>query len=66
LKIAMFLMVLLAISAAAVLTVSIASNVSSRLPTSQMNAALFDVVPNDEEPNGDPVGGGGRGPGTPT
>jgi len=59
LKMTILFMVLLAFSIAAIATVSIASNVSLRVPTSRVQAVMFDAVSDDVEPNGDPVGGGG-------
>jgi hypothetical protein len=61
-KIAVFLMVLLMFSAATIATVSIASNMSLPVRTSQMQTVLFDADFNDEQPNGDPVEGGGGAP----
>ncbi|MFQ6086726.1 MAG: hypothetical protein ACE5OV_01770 [Candidatus Bathyarchaeia archaeon] len=63
-KIVIFFMVLLTLSAATIATVAIASNVSLPVPTGQMLEVMALVDSGDVQPaQGDPVGGGGRGPG---
>lgn len=62
-QIAIFFVVLLVLSAATIATVAIASNVCLPVPTGQMQTVLFDADSSDEQPNGDPVDGGGGGPG---
>jgi len=60
-----FFVALLTLSATATATVLIVSNVSSPLRTSQMYVVTFNAGSSSVEPNGDPVGGGGGGPGCP-
>lgn len=60
---AVLFMILLTLSATTIATVSIASNMCQLVPKSHVHTVLFDVDSKDEQPNGDPVGGGGGPPG---
>lgn len=57
-------MLLLTLSASTIATVSIASNVSLLVPTDQVQGIRLNSDFSSIEPNGDPVGGGGGGPGS--
>jgi len=63
LKIAILFIVLLTLSATTIATVSIASNLSLPILTSQAQIATLDAGFGNVQPNGDPVGGGGEAPG---
>jgi len=62
-KMRILLLGLLVFSAATIATVSIASSVSLPALANQTETVLFDTNFGDIEPNGDPVEGGGGGPG---
>ena len=64
-KIESFLLALLTISTVMGGAVLIACNMSTSDPQVEPQVAAFDRTIKSVEPNGDPVGGGGGGPGKP-
>lgn len=62
-KIGIFCMMLLTLSAATIAIVAIASNVFMPVPTGQMRVAMSLVDSGDVQQMGDPVDGGGSGGG---